>query len=117
MSDELDAGWRLLVHPRFIWVEGMRPRGGARISGGERPTAPPDLDDWATVGLVLEQLANTSRLTDVVRLPDCWVVAIKTRGANVRGLAADTFGEAVAWAILAVWGDPLTLPPPTVPEA
>ena len=53
MSDELDAGWRLLVHPRFIWVEGMRPRGGSRISGGERPTAPPDLDDWATVGLAV----------------------------------------------------------------
>ena len=117
MSDPLDAGWRLLAHPRFSWVEGMRARGGDRFVGGEPPTVPPDLEDWATAGLVLEQLAQTGRLTDVVNLPDCWVVAIKSRGPDVRGLAAETFGEAAAWALLAVWGDPLTLPPTTVPEA
>jgi hypothetical protein len=78
---------------------------------------PPDLDDWATAGLVFGQLARTGRFTDVVRLPDCWVVAIRGRGPQVRGLAGDSFGEAAAWALLAAWGDPLTLPPTVVPEA
>ena len=105
------------MHPRFVWEAGMQVRGGGRFDSGVRPSAPPDLEDWATAGMVFGQLAATGRFTDVVRLPDCWVVAIRGRGPQVRGLAGDSFGEAAAWALLAVWGDPLTLPPTVVPEA
>ncbi|MFT4623089.1 MAG: hypothetical protein ACI8PZ_001745 [Myxococcota bacterium] len=115
--NELDAAWRLCLHPNFKWQDGMSDRSGARVSTPWEASNPPDLDDWATAGLIFGQLATTGRFTDVVRLDGYWVVAIRTRGPDVRGLAGDSFGEAAAWALLAVWGDPMTLPPSTVPMA
>ncbi len=115
----LDPGLRLLCHPRFRWSEGMRDRVGRRVMGsGEHPVdAAPDLVDPATAGCLLGYLSEACLLTDVVRIGDEWVVAIRTAAMAIQGYAGETIGEAAAWALLASWGDPVTMPPGDIPEA
>jgi hypothetical protein len=69
---------------------------------------PPNLADCATAGVILEILDSEGLLTDVVREADCWIVAIRQDG-DIQGYAADTLGEAAAWALLAGWGEDLGL--------
>ncbi len=80
--------------------------GGRWVSGSWVGDAAqtPDLSDPATVGVLLAMLDETRTLRDLVR-DDCdWIAAIELDG-DLRGYAADTLGEAVAWALLAAWGE------------
>lgn len=99
-----DPAERLAEHPRFRWSEGMRDRQGRRVvdldlwDGGV-----PDLDDFPTAGALLGLLDETGILTDVVRESDHWIVAVELPGTGLQGWAADTLGEAAAWALLATY--------------
>jgi hypothetical protein len=75
-------------------------------------TAPPDLEDFATAGRILELIDEYHVLSDVVRYPDQWIVAVAF-GKDLRGYIADSLGEAAAWALLVVWDrvDTLTTGP------
>jgi len=123
-----DLARRLCAHPRFEWASGMLDSGGWRVlyvdpdDGLPRVAmeseqawsaeGPPDLDDAATAGVLLAMLGP------------CWVVSAGSvhsedrfviEPATDRGLGqieygevvlcAPTLGEALALALLAVWGD------------
>jgi hypothetical protein len=47
-------------------------------------------------------------LSEVIRVEDGWVVAIRV-GDDVAGFQGDSLGEAAAWALLALWGEDLGL--------
>ena len=64
--------------------------------------AVPDLGDWATAGAMLGLIAAHDALSDVVRDGADWIVAVVI-DADLTGYAAETIGEAAAWALLAVW--------------
>lgn len=100
-----DVAKDLLSHPRFAWREGMRDRRGLRVVEIDLwdGVSPPDLGDFATAGVLLGVLAETGRLTDVVRQAADWIVAIDLPEDGVHGWAADTLGEAAAYALLALW--------------
>ena len=109
MSDVADD---LRAHPRFTWQEGMRDRRGLRVVELDLwdGAAAPDLTDWPTAGCLLGALAQTGRLTDVVRQGEEWIVAVDLPETGVQGWAADELGEAAAWALLGLW-DALDHPP------
>ena len=116
MSSLLDAARRLANHPNWDWRQGMLDQRGGRLVGGswEHPTveasgAPPNLNDGATAGILLQILDETGLLTDVVKHRGDWVVAID-RGDGPIGYAGDSLGEAAAWALLAVWGEDIARP-------
>ncbi|MCA9493868.1 MAG: hypothetical protein KC621_28250 [Myxococcales bacterium] len=100
-----DPGELLLHHPRFTWREGMRDRAGVRVFDLDLfdATTAPDLEDWATAGILLGALGETGRLTDVVKQGDEWIVAVDLPEDGVQGWAADSLGEAAAYALLGLW--------------
>jgi hypothetical protein len=95
---------QLFSHERFEWREGMRDTRGRRIVDLElwKPKTPPDLSDAGTAGVLIGQLDETGLLSDIVKQEGEWIVAVELEG-DLRGFAADTLGEAAAWALLAVW--------------
>ena len=99
-----DPGEQLFAHPRFVWGEGMRDRRGVRIVdlGLWEAEAPPDLGDPGTAGVLIAQLDETGVLSDIVKQDGEWIVAIDV-GEGLQGYAAETLGEAAAWALLAWW--------------
>ncbi len=103
MTDDEPAE-QLFEHERFKWAEGMRDKKGVRIVDLDLwdPTSPPDLRDLGTAGLLIGQLDETGFLSDIVKQDGEWIVAVDFDG-ELRGFAADTLGEAAAWALLAVW--------------
>jgi hypothetical protein len=103
-----DPAELLIEHSNWTWSEGMRDRLGRRIVDLDLHDGrvPPDLADWATAGLLLGRLAEAGVLSDVVHEADEWIVAVEIEG-ELRGYAADTVGDAAAWALLALWGDAL----------
>jgi hypothetical protein len=95
----------LRAHPRFGWREAMRDTRGIRVVeldlfDGEHP---PDLADAATAGILLQMLDETGRLTDVVREGGEFIVAVDLPEDGVQGWAAETLGEAAAYALLGLW--------------
>jgi hypothetical protein len=104
-SEDEDLGEALHAHPRFEWREGMRDRRGIRVfeldlwDGPE----PPDLQDAATAGILLQMLAETGMLTDVVRDAGEWIVAVELPEDGVQGWAAEHLGEAACYALLEAW--------------
>jgi hypothetical protein len=104
-DDDADAAQMLAAHPRFAWRDGMRDQKGVRVVDTDlwAPSAPPDLADAATAGVLVQMLAETGRLTDIVVVGDEWAVAVDLDGPY--GLAGSTMGEAAAWALLQVWDD------------
>lgn len=102
MDDELRT--RLVEESHWRWVPGMVDTAGRRVVAPEDVPgdAIPDLDDWATVGALLGLIAAHDALSDVVRDGPDWVVAVHIDG-DLSGYAAETLGEAAAWALLAVW--------------
>ena len=104
MSEELAE--RVASHPRWTWREGMRDTQGVRVVDldlwdGSR--AVPDLRDDATAGVLLGILAESGLLTDVVRQDNEWIVAVELPETGLQGWAADTLGEAAAYALVEVW--------------
>lgn len=99
-----DPGDQLFAHPRFEWAEGMRDRRGVRIVDLAlwEPHVAPDLSDPGTAGVLLGQLDAAGQLSDIVKQDGEWIVAISI-GEALQGYAADTLGEAAAWALLALW--------------
>ena len=97
---------QLVEHPNWSWREGMRDQAGVRIVDLELWNADgalPDLEDWATAGAMLGVLAETGLLTDMVLQEGEWIVAVEMPD-GLQGWAADTFGAAVGYALLAAWG-------------
>lgn len=112
---DLDPAVRLVADLRWKWREGMRDRLGRRIVDLDLHDgrSEPDLADLPTGGALLGVLDEARALTDVVRTPDEWIVAVDLNG-KIQGYAADHLGEAAAWALLAVWEGK---PPQVIPEA
>lgn len=100
-----DPGEELWQHPRWSWREGMRDRAGVRVFDLELfdATTAPDLTDAATAGILLGLLDELGRLTDVVKQGAEWIVAVDLPEDGVQGWAADTMGEAAAYALLGLW--------------
>ncbi len=100
-----DLAVELARHPRFSWREGMRDAGGVRVVELELldPSTAPDLTDAATAGVLLALLDETGRLTDVVRQDEEWIVAVNLPEDGVQGWAAESLGEAAAYALLGLW--------------
>ncbi|MBA2322075.1 MAG: hypothetical protein H0V89_13090 [Deltaproteobacteria bacterium] len=94
---------RLVDEPAWQWMPGMRTLGGDRLVEGRMAAtdALPDLGDWPTVGALLGIIAGYRAFTDLIHGPEGWIVAVEIDG-DVTGYAADTPGEAAAWALLAV---------------
>jgi len=118
--DSLDPASRLVCHPEWGWRDGMLDQLGGRLMSNNwtHPTTEPpavsvrpNLRDPATAGVLLAILDEYGLLTDVVKFEGQWVVAID-RGTGPIGYAADTMGEAAAWALLAVWGDDVAMQEP-----
>lgn len=102
-----EAAKHLAASERWTWRDGMSGPGGGRYVNGAwigDPAEVPDLSDAATVGVLLVMLDETSALRDLVRDSDDWIAAVEIDG-DLRGYAADTVGEALAWALLAAWGE------------
>ncbi len=94
-------------HPRWRWREGMADTNGVRVVDLELWTgadALPDLADFATAGVMIGILTETGLFTDVVLQEGEWIVAVNLPGEGLQGWAADTLGEAAAWALIAAWG-------------
>lgn len=94
-------------HPRWSWREGMADTTGVRVVDLELWTgadALPNLSDFATAGVLIELLTETGLFTDVVLQDGEWIVAVDLPGEGLQGWAAETLGEAAAWALLAAWG-------------
>ncbi|MEQ1564771.1 MAG: hypothetical protein ABMA64_03950 [Myxococcota bacterium] len=104
-DDEPSLSLQLLVHPRFRWREGMRDERGVRLVELDLwdGTDPPDLADPATAGVLLQVLAETGLLTDVVRDAGEWIVAVELPEDGVQGYASDILGEAACYALLQAW--------------
>lgn len=95
----------------------MLDRHGARLvldswihPAVEAPAAsvPINLADPSTGGVLLACLDDEGALSEVIRVEDGWVVAIRV-GDDVAGFQGDSLGEAAAWALLALWGEDLGL--------
>ncbi|HHO51604.1 MAG TPA: hypothetical protein ENK18_12200 [Deltaproteobacteria bacterium] len=98
---------QIVHHPRWSWREGMADAQGVRVVDLDLWTgsdALPDLSDFATAGVLLGVLTETGLFTDVVLQDGEWIVAVDLPGEGLQGWAADTLGEAAAWALLAAWG-------------
>ena len=95
---------QLFAHERFRWGEAMRDARGIRVVDLDLwdPKSPPDLRDLGTAGVLIGQLDETGFLSDIVKQDGEWIVAVELDG-DLRGFAANTLGEAAAWALLAVW--------------
>jgi hypothetical protein len=83
----------------------MRDRRGLRVVeldlwGGAEAL---DLRDAATAGILLQLLAETGLLTDVVRDSGEWIVAVELPEDGVQGWASDQLGEAACYALLEAW--------------
>lgn len=127
MADLDDLARRLAAHPRWEWRAGMvcnahrlvdRDGLGIIVDGGvpylpvaprwvtieghSPPDARPDLTDPATAGVLLAMLAEavTSSTSMLVRDSRGWHA---DDGSQWHG--GDCIGEAVARALLAVWGE------------
>ena len=113
-----DLARRLVAHPSFAWAPGMGVADYGTVcehceSTGIHPPDEdniPDLDDPATAGVLLAMLAPLVEGQDleityagVMRVPGrlTWEIDIDGRFLS----QADCFGEALALALLAVWGD------------
>jgi len=106
-TDELAE--QLISNPRWAWQEGMRDRAGVRVVDldlWDGTGALPDLDDFATAGVLLGALAAGDWLSDVVRQGDDWIVAVDVGSEGLKGWAAESLGRAAAYAMLAVWETP-----------
>lgn len=105
MGDEDDPGQRLVDDPRWGWREGMVDRRGVRVVDLELWDAVdlPDLADPATAGILLGMLDELGVLSDVVREGAEWIVAVDLPEDGLQGWAAESMGEAAAYALLAVW--------------
>lgn len=103
MSDDPAAA--IHRHPRFAWREGMKDQRGLRVVDLDLwdGASPPDLLDPATAGVILHMADDTRALTDVVRQGSEWIVAVDLPDEGLSGWAADTLGEAAAYALLAAW--------------
>jgi hypothetical protein len=100
-----DVAEDLRFHPRFAWREGMRDQRGLRVVELDLwdGTSPPDLADFATAGVLLGILDESGRLTDIVKQGSEWIVAVDLPQDGLQGWAADTLGEAAAYALLNLW--------------
>lgn len=114
MSSRDLASW-LVRNPRFRWRDGMLDRHGARmvLEAWTHPavTAPDasvglNLDDPGTGGVLLSLLDEEGALSDVVRVGDGWIVAIRV-GEEIEGFHGESLGVAAAFALLAAWGEDL----------
>jgi hypothetical protein len=105
VTTDLDVTTRLWKHPRFGWREGMRDQRGIRVVDLDlwEEGGPPDLDDPATVGVLLGWLAEIDLLSDVVRQNGAWIVAVELPEEGLQGWMGDSMGEAAALALLAAW--------------
>ncbi len=104
-DEERDAlSLRLTEEPGWQWHPGMLTLDGVRLQvGSEAPVdSLPDLTDWPTVGAILGILSSYGAFSDLIHSADGWIAAVEIDG-DVTGYAADTPGEAAAWALLAVW--------------
>jgi len=101
-----DPALLLLQHENWLWRPGAADVQGTRVSdpASFASELPPDLDDAATVGVVLGMLAETGALSDICREDADWIVAVE-HSHGLRGYAANSLGEAAAWALLHVWDD------------
>lgn len=100
-----DPAEQLRKHRHFAWREGMRDQRGLRVVELDLwdGLAPPDLTDLPTAGALLGVLDETGRLTDVVKQGAEWIVAVELPDDGLQGWAADTLGEAAAYALLHLW--------------
>lgn len=105
LTDTQDVATRVWRHSRFGWREGMRDQRGIRVVDLDLwdGAAPPDLEDPATVGVLLGWLAEIDLLSDVVRQDGAWIVAIELPDEGLQGWMGDSMGEAAALALLAAW--------------
>lgn len=96
---------QVLESSLFRWCEGMRDARARRIVDVELydKQSTPDLSDFPTAGAMLGLLAEAGLLTDVVLQDGVWIVAVLV-GEDVQGYAAESLGEAAAWALLAADG-------------
>jgi len=98
---------QLVEHPRWEWREGMLGSDGVRVvdlSLWSANDVLPNLDDFPTAGALLGMLADLGVLSDVVIQDEDWIVAVDLPDSGLQGLAAETLGEAAAWALITAWG-------------
>jgi len=101
-----DPALLLLNHEHWLWRPGAADTAGNRVMDpADFPAnSPPDLDDAATVGVIVGLLAEAGALSDICREGVDWIVAVE-HSHGLRGYAATALGEAAAWALLHVWDD------------
>ena len=103
----MDYARTLVEHPKWTWHIGMVAERGARvydIGKGFAGYEVPDINHPATKGWLLHMLREaTGKAIYVAQRVGHWAVYI----AGVAALLAqeDTEGEALAAALLAVWGE------------
>lgn len=117
MSQELAT--KLVACPQWRWMPGMawvrnapgaqslssmQGRCASQMDCDQMPSSMiPDLTDAATVGCLLAML-GASLLSIGSALPAGWLVLTRHGGDRVHQNGGATLGEAVARALLAVWG-------------
>lgn len=125
---EQDLARQLAAHPRWRWMAGMREESGDRISRiegdrvvyvdreGDVESCPddgiyfgiPDLADPATLGCLIAMLTDRLLTIGHRREEDdggeLWRIVIVADDGRMQGFRGDTFGEALARAVLDAWG-------------
>ncbi len=120
----LELARRLAAHPRWTWRRGARELrldeagtqvgefiyiddagAGLQAEGWRGVAGVPDLDNPATCGCLLAMLhdATVTACVSTERLPDGWLVGLGL-GPEDQAWEGSSLGEALALALLALWG-------------